>query len=100
LFERCLAIVLSSVGKRIGCRHFLAVIPTIAVSSPRFFEDLVVDRVLPRNLDMWAQIATTLGPYGVPALAMLGGFVVIYMLLEKTANTVFKLEPKPKSRRL
>lgn len=55
---------------------------------------------MPRNLDMWAQIATTLGPYGVPALAMLGGFVVIYMLLEKTANTVFKLEPKPKSRRL
>ena len=47
---------------------------------------------------MWAQITTTLAPYSLPALAMLGGFLVIYLLIEKTANTVFKLESKPKPR--
>lgn len=97
MFECCLAIVLESVGKRIGCPHFLAVIPTIAVANPRSFEDLVVDRVLPWNPSMWAQITTTIAPYGLPALAMLGGFLVIYKLVEKTADIVFKLEPRPKS---
>lgn len=47
---------------------------------------------------MWAQIATTLAPYGLPVLAMLGGYLVIYKLVEKTAIVVLKLEPKPKTR--
>jgi hypothetical protein len=48
---------------------------------------------------MWAQIATTLTPYTLPALAMLGGYLVVYKLIEKTAHVVFNLEPKQKSRR-
>jgi hypothetical protein len=47
---------------------------------------------------MWAQIATTLAPYGLPVLAMLGGYLVVYKLVEKTAVAVLKLEPKPKTR--
>jgi hypothetical protein len=47
---------------------------------------------------MWAQIATTLTPYALPALAMLGSYLVVYKLVEKTAGVVFKLEPKQKSR--
>ena len=48
---------------------------------------------------MWAQIATTLAPYSLPALAMLGGYLVVYKLVEKTADAVLKLEPKPKTHR-
>ena len=29
---------------------------------------------------------------------MLGGYLVVYKLVEKTANVILKLEPKPKSR--
>jgi hypothetical protein len=47
---------------------------------------------------MWAQIATTLSPYALPVLGMLGGYLVVYKLVEKTADVVFKLEPKAKSR--
>ena len=47
---------------------------------------------------MWAQIATNLSPYTIPVLAMLGGYLVVYKLVEKTANAVLKLEPKQKSR--
>jgi hypothetical protein len=48
---------------------------------------------------MWAQIATTLAPYGLPTLAMLAGFVVVYKIVEKTMIAAFRLEPKPKSHR-
>jgi hypothetical protein len=35
---------------------------------------------------------------GLPVLAMLGGYLVVYKLVEKTAIAVLKLEPKPKTR--
>ena len=47
---------------------------------------------------MWAQITTTLSPYAIPVLAMLGGYLVVYKLVEKTAVAVLKLEPKQKPR--
>jgi hypothetical protein len=49
---------------------------------------------------MWAQIAITLTPYALPALAMLGGYFVVYKLVEKTADAVFKLGPKNSRREL
>ncbi len=72
--------------------------PDISEKKPRAFQAFLVDRIL-RILDgMWAQIATTLTPYTLPALAMLGGYLVVYKLVEKTAAVVFKLEPKSRSR--
>ncbi len=47
---------------------------------------------------MWADLTTTFSPYAIPVLAMLGGYLVIYKLVEKTANAVLKLEPRQKPR--
>lgn len=43
-------------------------------------------------------MTTTVSPYAIPVLAMLGGYLVVYKLVEKTADAVLKLEPRRKPR--
>lgn len=98
LFEPWLAIGDRMSGDRLSWSRFLAAIPTSLNESPRLFAASAVDHILPSTHFMWAQIATTLAPYGLPVLAMLGGYLVVYKLVEKTAVAILKLEPKPKTR--